>query len=480
MATKTVTFSPFARVEGDLSLRVEIVDGVVSSARTSGTLFRGFERMLRGRLPTDSLVILPRICGQCGVAHSAAAARALANAAGVQSPPNGALAQAVMQAVEVVLGHLAHFSLTFAADMASVPGAEQFGEQFAPVSGRSFRKWLRARRVLLPLMGLFAGKWPNTLAIRPGGVTKPLSRGELVRAKGILAEFAEMVQHELLGCSIERWLANRSAADLDRWLGEDEHGRGDMGRFVAAALSAGLQDLGRGPGRFLSSGGPELPDGRAWLGSGYYEAGAVEPLDESRIAEDLASSWFEGDNLPAHPATSEAVPAADRADAYSWAKAPRYAGRSVEVGPMARMVVDGDPLARDLLDRHGSSVFTRVLLRLHEMLRLLTALEEWLDRIDPVEPFHAQMAPLESGTGYALTEATRGTLGHWLAVEDGRISRYQIITPTGWNLSPRDKDGGPGPLEEALVGTPVPDPEKATNLALVVRSYDPCLYCSVH
>ena len=68
MASKTITFSPFTRVEGDLSLRVEISDGAVTAARASGTLFRGFESMLRGRSPTDALVILPRICGQCGAA----------------------------------------------------------------------------------------------------------------------------------------------------------------------------------------------------------------------------------------------------------------------------------------------------------------------------------------------------------------------------------------------------------------------------
>ena len=140
---------------------MEISDGAVTAARASGTLFRGFERMLRGRSPTDALVILPRICGQCGAAHSAAAARALARIAGVEPPPHGVLAWATMQSVETVLSHLAHFCFTFVSDMGGLPGAEDLGERFSPVSGRAFQKWLRARRVLLAVMGLFAGKSPD-------------------------------------------------------------------------------------------------------------------------------------------------------------------------------------------------------------------------------------------------------------------------------------------------------------------------------
>ena len=79
-----------------------------------------------------------------------------------------------------------------------------------------------------------------------------------------------------------------------------------------------------------------------------------------------------------------------------------------------------------------------------------------------------------------LVEAPRGILGHWIRVADGRIQNYQIITPTGWNLSPRDSSDRPGPLEEALVGAPVPDVEHPLALSYIVKSFDPCLYCTVH
>ena len=67
-------------------------------------------------------------------------------------------------------------------------------------------------------------------------------------------------------------------------------------------------------------------------------------------------------------------------------------------------------------------------------------------------------------------------------MERGRLRSYQIIAPTTWNFSPRDANGVPGPLEQALEGTPVEadDPASAVLVQHVVRSFDPCMVCTVH
>jgi hydrogenase large subunit len=85
------------------------------------------------------------------------------------------------------------------------------------------------------------------------------------------------------------------------------------------------------------------------------------------------------------------------------------------------------------------------------------------------------------GSGVGLAEAARGALGHWIAVDGGRIAQWQIVAPTSWNFSPRDAAGTPGALEAALVGTPVAAGE-TTPVAVqhVVRSFDPCMVCTVH
>jgi|GEM_PF-5794319 len=92
---------------------------------------------------------------------------------------------------------------------------------------------------------------------------------------------------------------------------------------------------------------------------------------------------------------------------------------------------------------------------------------------------HAELP--DSGSGVGLVEAARGALGHWLNVCHGRIENYQIIAPTTWNFSPRDAAGIPGALEQALAGMEI-DANDAMPVAVqhVVRSFDPCMVCTVH
>ncbi len=131
-------------------------------------------------------------------------------------------------------------------------------------------------------------------------------------------------------------------------------------------------------------------------------------------------------------------------------------------------------------NKHGPSAFVREMARLHEAMRLLKQIGTWLSEVDPEEPFYQETPRALSGSGIGLVEAPRGILGHWLRVEEGKIQNYQIITPTGWNLSPRDSADRPGPLEAALVGAPVPDPDHPVAMSHVVKSFDPCLFCTVH
>ncbi|MBE0467692.1 MAG: nickel-dependent hydrogenase large subunit, partial [Candidatus Desulforudis sp.] len=104
----------------------------------------------------------------------------------------------------------------------------------------------------------------------------------------------------------------------------------------------------------------------------------------------------------------------------------------------------------------------------------------WLQGLTPGAPAYTPCAVPESGTGMGLTEAPRGALGHWITIADHQIANYQCVVPTTWNASPRDDRGQPGPIEQALLGTPVKDPKNPIELVRVVRSFDPCIACAVH
>jgi len=105
---------------------------------------------------------------------------------------------------------------------------------------------------------------------------------------------------------------------------------------------------------------------------------------------------------------------------------------------------------------------------------------DWLERLEPDKPIFTPFAVPEKAEGTGLTGAMRGPLGHWLRIEKGRIAHYQIITPTAWNFSPRDNSGQKGPVEEALIGTPVEDENQPVEIGRVIRAFDVCSSCSAH
>ena len=94
------------------------------------------------------------------------------------------------------------------------------------------------------------------------------------------------------------------------------------------------------------------------------------------------------------------------------------------------------------------------------------------------EYFRAASTITGEGTGF--WEAPRGALYHTEHVKDGKITGYQIIIPTTWNIAPHNADGVPGPMEQALIGCPVTDLEQPINALRTVHSFDPCTACAVH
>ncbi len=481
---------PFNRVEGDLEVALDIADGRVRSAEVSASLYRGFENMLLGRDPLDALVLVPRICGICSVSQSAAAAAALADAAGIAMAPNGRRAQNLIQACENLADHLTHFYCFFMPDFAREayagrPWHAAVAERFRAQRGNALADYLPARTDFLRVMGYLAGKWPHTLALQPGGTTRALTVTEKVRLAAVLREFRAFLEERLFADTLENFSALASHAMLQAWAADSARDAGDFARFVRIAGELGLDRVGRAGDRFLAVGA--YADAGGVPGSALFPAGvwdgAIESFSPAAIAEDVSHAWFAGDEaLP--PSGGQTRPLADpagKAAAYSWSKAPRYGGRVVETGALARQLLAGHPLACDFVAGHGASVLARITARMLEVARVLPAMEGWLRAIEPGEPFcHEWQAP-DSASGIGLVEAARGALGHWLKIERGRIAGYQIIAPTTWNFSPRDAAGQPGALEQALVGLPVGEGEKSPVLVQhVVRSFDPCMVCTVH
>jgi len=482
--TKKIKICPFNRVEGDVEIIVEVKDGLVQNAMSKGVMFRGFEMMLKGRDPMDAIVFTPRICGICGASHGLASATALRKAWGCQMPDNGYLVGNIVLAIENLMGHIIQFYILFAPDLtnkkySSHPDYSEITNRFFPFKGTSYLKAIQARPSMLELMGVFAGKWPNTLVFQPGGVTNSISISRQTKAIGLLREIQDYIEQSLIGCSIDRWLDNKNLNDLEQWLGKADHYSSDIGTYIRYAREVGLDTIGKGTGKFISCGAFEQPDSGTLFSPGYYDNGFY-PFEQEKILEYIKYSFFKGYGGGLHPSEGITEPDPENDGAYSWSKSPRYNDNVVETGPLARMILDKDPLIYDLFIKLGPSVFLRVLARLHEAVRLVRQLGIWLRKIDAMKPFYKKPKIPAEARGAGIIEAARGTLGHWVSVNNGRIERYQVITPTAWNLSPRDSFDQHGPCEHALNGTGIEDENNPVEVGHVVRSFDPCLVCTVH
>jgi len=272
-------------------------------------------------------------------------------------------------------------------------------------------------------------------------------------------------------------------------------------RAAGSAGSLGLASaIGAGCKRYLAYGVFNLDNNAAdvagrkcLLPGGILETdGSLAPVDAAAIAEDVAHSRYT-DECAAPPTEGRTIPEPEKDGAYSWLKAPRYGGAPAEVGPLARGMVafaGGDdvfkPEIEAALSAAGAgpevlpSVLGRHLARALECQIVTRAMMDWLQELVPGDPVAAPLRIPQEGEGAGLTEGPRGALGHWIQIKNKVIDRYQLVVPTTWNGSPRDKEGTPGPIEQAIEGTEIKDADNPFEIVRIVRSFDPCLACSVH
>lgn len=481
-ATTRRLLGPFNRVEGDLEVKVEVDDTHILQAWVNAPLFRGFEQILHGKDPRDALVYTPRICGICSVSQSVAAAQALASAQGIEPTRNGQLATNLILAAENLADHLTHFYLFFMPDFARdcYRNEAWFSDtqaRFKAQTGRAASQVLPARAAFLHLTGILAGKWPHSLAIQPGGTTRPVEPQEKIRLSTTLSAFRHFLEETLFATELEEIASLENKQAL--WELVEKNPSSDLARFVTISHSLGLADLGRGSDQLMSYGAYAL-QGDYLFKPGIWQH-QLTMLDTDAIREDISHSWMNAQAEPKHPFHGSTIPGAVFDSGYSWCKAPRWNQQVMEVGALSRQVINNHPLIRDLFSDTGSNVQNRVIARLLELSLVVPQMERWVKQLEPRQSYCVDADIPDEAQGIGLTEAARGSLGHWLRIKNGRILNYQIIAPTTWNFSPRDHQQQPGALEQALQQTALGD-EQTTQARIqhIIRSFDPCMVCTVH
>jgi len=527
---KRVVIDPVSRIEGHLRIEVEVNGGQVTKAWSSATLFRGIENILEGRDPHDAPLITQRLCGVCTYVHQLCSVRAIEDAVKVTITDNARRVRNLMLGVQYLHDHLVHFYHLHGLDWVDITGAlsanaadtERLAADISPDADAIDYRAVQAR-----LQGLVdtgnLGPFANAYWGHPSYVLNPeenlmLSAHYLAALKKQVSAARMMAilggknphpQSTIVGgvtCGGE--LSPIRLDDFRNYLEETLHFINTVYmpdlKLVAARYKDGWTAVG-GFSNFMACGefpqGPDVPES-LFMPRGLILNGDifnVQPLRQEQITEHVARSWYAG-AVDRHPADGETVPNYTGLDfdaRYSWLKAPRYDGRAMEVGCLARVLVGyglGKPefvaaVTHFLSDAGLSeaellSTLGRTAARGIETVMIGDAMLTWLDQLEYDLSTGSnqiyQNYTMASGTGIGFLEAPRGALGHWINIQGSSIAGYQMVVPTTWNLGPRCADGIPGPLEQSLVGLPVADPANPVEVLRVIHSYDPCVACGVH
>jgi len=462
MPVITAAIDPVTRIEGHLQVEIDVdtVDDVqqVVDARSVGTLFRGFEKVLEGRDPRDAPIITSRICGVCPTAHSQASVLMLDSAFGVAPPTAGRLLRNLVHGACFVESDILHFYLLSLPDFIRGPGmapwqpgwdlGRRLDKRTAATLLAHYLEAIAMRRKTHEMGAIYGGKLPHTPAFIPGGFTAVATAQSKTDFQAYLTEITAFIRNvyipdvELLGSMFDEYYR----------IGK---GHGNLLSFGVFRMTDGAPSYLLSPGR--------VDDG----------SGTVLGMDQAQVTEHVTHAWYENAENDKHPSVADTIPIHPKEGGYSWLKAPRYEGEVYECGPLARMTVNGDYSG-------GVSVMDRHLARAKECLKIAEAMEDWLSDLSTGTSAFTSHTPAENATVFGLTEAPRGALGHWIDIVGGKIRKYQVITPTCWNCSPRDTAGVRGPMEEALVGTPIANIDQPIEALRVIHSFDPCLDCATH
>lgn len=146
---------------------------------------------------------------------------------------------------------------------------------------------------------------------------------------------------------------------------------------------------------------------------------------------------------------------------YSWIKTPKWKGHTMEVGPLARVVI-GYALGKEVYKEPVDALLKEMNLPLEAVFSTLgrtaaraidavVAADLMVKYVDDLtanikggDEVAANMEKWDPSTwpkeckGVGLCEAPRGALSHWCVIKDGKIANWQAVVPTTWNACPRD------------------------------------------
>ncbi len=420
------------KIEGEAELNFSMHKGSVEDVRISFGFYRGIEEILVNKSPRDALVITPRVCGICNHAHLLAAVGALENGyenAGIAVilSNKARYIREFTLACELIQNHIKWFYMTILPQLERLTG-EEGGENHA-------LKASYLSTTITKALAIFAGQWPHSSYAVPGGVTCDPTYVDVMQATALIDETIRFFEQVIIGMEFERYLQIDSVTQLHEV-------QGDFGNTLHLLGTHGMAHTGQSHDRFIVFG--------EGLGM---QSGKSIATTVSRVEVRYVKEW------PQKGSTAKAV---------------AYKDRIYETGPLARAMVNKAPIVKSLHKRYKDGLLTRIFARVHESTALLSHAKHLLQKLDLNEPSCTLESRLLADTfeGVGVVEAARGSLIHKTRVEAKKITNYEIIVPTQWNLSDGTEQDR-GVAVEAMCGT-----RSIEEASFVFRSFDVCSVCT--
>ncbi len=534
---KKIVIDPITRIEGHLRAEVEIDENnIIQEAYISGQLFRGIEIIMKNHDPRDAGLLAGRICGVCTNSHFRAAISSVEDAYSINLPKNGEIIRDLMSLALFLQDHVVHFYHLHLLDFVDVTKALEADPKLTSKIGHKYslrpyanshahyigikeklQKFVKAGKLglfsngywghkaykltaeenLLLLshylealkfqtnisraIAIFGGKTPHPQSIVVGGITS----------------VADMLNPQRLNDFI--FILKDAKDFIDRAYLPDV-------KLLTCAYKDEIKaGLGKANGNFLSVGGYQFDEENNLFEEGViygHDFENVEVFDESKIRENIERAWYDGDNICYTDLNEDGtLKTAHKDDKYSWIKSPKYDGKMMECGPLARVLISyqrGNRFIKPFVDEFIteceleltdlSTTIGRNAARAIESAYISEYIFKFINRlVENIKYYDIdtwsryQFEELTKDTkGRAFFEVPRGVLSHFVKIEEQKITHYQVIAPTTWNAAPKDLQGQRGAYEEALIGIKLEDPSKPLEVLRVLHSFDPCIACAVH